>query len=390
MTLKKKICVVTGSRAEYGLLYFLMQEIQKDEELQLQILVTGQHLSPLFGLTYRAIEEDGFKIDEKVEISLGEDTTVGTSRAVGEAISGCAQAFGKLKPDFIVLLGDRFEILGAAIAAVLSCIPIAHIHGGELTEGSFDNSIRHAITKMSHLHFAAAEPYRKRIIRMGEPPDRVFCVGAPALNNIEGLSLVDRQGLEKELHFCLKQPFFLVTYHPETLNEEAPGDQMKRLLEALDAFPEASIIFTGTNSDPRHSAVRDWIDTYIDREGNRATFFQSLGQRLYLSLLQFVAVVIGNSSSGIIEVPSFRKPTVNIGDRQKGRIMAESIISCGGTIEEIREAIQKALSREFQAKLSCVRNPYGGGGASKRMKSILKEFLACGLSVRKGFYEGTP
>lgn len=385
------ICVVTGTRAEYGLLYWLLREIRQDQELRLQLVVTGQHLSPRFGSTVRCIEDDGFTIDEKIELPLDDDSAVGVAAAIGTATAGLGRAFARLAPGVVVLLGDRFEMLAAATAATVARYPIAHIHGGEVTEGSFDNAIRHAITKMAHLHFAAAEPYRRRIIGMGESPDRVFCVGAPGLDHLAHLPLMDRPTLENALQFPLKEPLFLVTLHPETLSAQSPDAQIRPLLEALDAFPEATVIFTGTNADPHNAAIREGIAAWVDRRRPRACYVESLGYQRYLSLLQFVSVVIGNSSSGIIEVPAFRKPTVNIGARQKGRLMADSVINCDGTAGAIRAAIHEALGPAMQRRLPEVRNPYQQdqqvGGVARGIKDLLKEMLLHGLTLHKPFYE---
>ncbi len=383
----RTICVVTGSRAEYGLLYWLLKEIQADPRLELQLVVTGMHLSPLFGMTYRNIEEDGFQIDLKVEIPLDDDSTLGITRSVGTSVIRLGEAFAALKPSIVVLLGDRFEVFAAATAAFISRIPIAHIHGGESTYGAFDESLRHAITKMSLLHFAATEPYRRRIIQMGESPERVFCVGAPALDNITKLPLLGQEDLERQISFSLGKPTFLVTYHPVTLENQTSEAHIGELLSALDAFPEAHILFTQVNADPDNRALRNRIEKYVQRHRDRVAICESLGTLKYLSAMKMVDVVVGNSSSGIIEAPAFRKPTVNIGDRQKGRLMADSVISCGESAGLIRSAIAKALSPEFQATLASVKNPYGeAGGASERIKNVLRDAPLSEAVLKKEFH----
>ena len=384
----RRICVVTGSRAEYGLLSGLMKEVRSDPDLTLQIVATGMHLSPKFGLTYRAIEEDGFVIDRKVGIPLSDDSDVGITKALGTGVIGFADALAQLKPDVVVILGDRFEVFSAATAAMVARIPIAHIHGGESTEGCMDDSIRHAITKMAHLHFAAAEPYRQRIIRMGEPPDRVFCVGALGVENAAKLPLIDKESLEKSLDFTFQKPTFLVTLHPVTLEKRSSEYHIRELLSALDGFPSAKILFTQVNADPDHEPIRDHVEKYVRQNPERTAVHASLGHVRYLSALRYVDVVIGNSSSGVIEVPVFGKPTVNIGDRQKGRLMASSIIQCPPGAREIRKAISKALSRDFRLSLSSIDMPYFAKGTARAIKAILKSTSADDQLLKKGFYEG--
>lgn len=382
---KRKICVVTGTRAEYGLLYWLMKEIQADEDLQLQIIATGAHLSPEFGLTYKVIEADGFKIDEKVEMLLSSDTPVGIAKSIGLATIGFADTFQRLKPDILVLLGDRFEILAAAQAAMIARIPIAHLHGGELTEGLIDEAIRHSVTKMSHLHFVANEIYRQRVIQLGEQPNRVFNYGTPGLDNINRLKLSDKKELENAINFKLKPTVFLVTYHPVTLYDNSEHS-MLHLLRALDQFPDASIIFTKPNADTNGRILIKMIDEYVENHSDRVRAFNSLGQTLYLSTMKNADVVIGNSSSGLVEVPAFKKATVNIGDRQKGRLKASSVIDCEENEKHITAAIYKALSPEFQDLLCNVVSPYGEGNASQRIKEQLKTFKLDGINIKE-FYD---
>lgn len=383
----KKICVITGSRAEYGLLHPLIKEILTAPQLQLQLITTGTHLAPEFGLTYRDIEKDGFAIDQKVEIPLSNDSAIGTSQALGTAVIGITNALNVLKPDCIVLLGDRFEIFAAATAAMISRIPIAHIHGGESTLGAFDESIRHAITKMSLLHFAAAEPYRQRIIQMGESPDRVFNVGALALDNIRRLKLLSRQEIEKEIGFSLGALNFVLTYHPVTLESEMSDHYIQEFLAALDSYSDARLIFTLGNADPQHSILCHRIREYVKRNDKRAAVFDSLGTLRYLSLIQHSQVVVGNSSSGIIEAPALKKPTVNIGNRQAGRLMADSIVQSAEDRHSIINAIQKALSAEFQKNLAHMIHPYGNDqGAATKMKNILINTSFETRLLKKVFY----
>lgn len=380
----RKICIVTGTRAEYGLLYWLMKEIQADDELQLQIIATGMHLSPEFGLTYKVIEDDGFVIDAKVEMLLSSDTPVGIAKSIGLGVIGFADALDRLKPDIMVLLGDRYEILAAVQAALVARIPVAHIHGGETTEGAIDESIRHAISKMSNLHFVAAETYRARVIQMGEQPKAVLNVGAPGLDNIKRLSLLNRQQFEESIDSTLGQLNFLVTYHPATLGSISSQEAMQELLSALDHFPHAQIIFTKPNSDTDGRVIGQMIDDYAQKNSGRVKVFISLGQVRYLSALQFVDAVIGNSSSGIIEAPAFKVPTVNIGERQAGRLKACSVIDCQETAGSIVAAIQHALSPSFRAEIENMVSLYGDGNASVEIKKYLKYAT---LYTSKHFYD---
>lgn len=368
----RRVCVVTGTRAEYGLLYWLMQEIQADADLQLQVVATGMHLSPEFGLTYRAIEADGFSIDAKVETLISSDTPVGIAKSIGLGVIGFADALDRLKPDIMVVLGDRYEILAAVQAALVARIPVAHIHGGEVTEGAVDESIRHAITKMSQLHFVAAEPYRTRVIQLGEQPDRVFNVGALGVENLRRLRLLDREQLEGSIDFALGGTSFLVTYHPATLAATAPREAMQALLDALDQFPEARVIWTKPNSDADGRILGQMIDAYAARDLGRVKVFTSMGQLRYLSALRLVDAVIGNSSSGIIEAPACHTPTVNIGTRQTGRLKAASIVDCLETKEAIISAINSVLAPPFRAKCKGDVSLYGCGESAARIKDHLK------------------
>ncbi|MFA7238482.1 MAG: UDP-N-acetylglucosamine 2-epimerase [Sulfuricellaceae bacterium] len=382
----RKICIVTGSRAEYGLLYWLMKEIQADPELQLQIIATGMHLSPEFGLTYQAIEADGFAIDAKVEMLLSSDTAVGIAKSMGLGMIGLADALDRLRPDILVVLGDRFEILAASQAALVANIPIAHISGGEITEGAIDDSIRHAISKLSNFHFVAAESYRKRVIQMGESPERVVNCGDPGLDNFERLKLLSKKELGESLGFQLSAPTFLVTYHPATLGHVAPEKGMEELIQALDRFPQAKVILTKPNADAGGRILSRMVDAYAAANPERVLAATSLGQLRYLSAMRHCDAVVGNSSSGIVEAPAIKKPTVNIGNRQTGRLMAESIINCREDADEIAQAIALALSDEFERKLAETESLYGNCDASAQIKRYLKE-VSLGSSSAKHFYD---
>jgi len=382
---RRKIAVVTGTRAEYGLLFWLMKEIDNDSKLQLQLIVTGMHLSPEFGLTYDVIEKDGFHIDEKVEMLLSSDSTVGIAKSIGLGIIGFADAFARLNPDIVVLLGDRFEILAAAQAAMVARIPIAHLHGGETTEGVIDEAIRHAITKMAHFHFVAAEPYRRRVIQLGEFPQQVMNYGTLGLDNIKRFNLLNKKDFESAINFKLGELAFIVTYHPVTLNEEGIKPYLN-LFEALKQFPHANIIFTKSNADTNGRIINNLIDDFVSNNIKRSVVYTSLGQLRYLSALKHVDVIIGNSSSGIIEAPAFKKPTVNIGDRQQGRLCAKSIINCNNDTKSIVTAIEKALSPSFQKSLKRVKSVYGDGDTSVNIKEYLKTVSLKNI-LKKKFYD---
>lgn len=383
---KRKVGVITGTRAEFGLMFWLIKEILADPELELQLIVTGMHLSPEFGLTYRDIERAGIPIAEKVELILSSDTAIGISKSIGLGMIAFCETFDRLKPDIVVVLGDRFEIFSAAASAMISRTPIAHIHGGEATEGLIDEPIRHSITKMSHLHFTATETYRSRVIQLGEAPKRVFNTGTPGLDNITELQLLSREEFEQSINFKLGQLNFLVTFHPVTLEEDTAAHQFRELLSAIDNFPTARIIFTKPNADTYGRSIINLIEAYTKKHTNKAIAFTSLGQLRYLSALSLMDVVIGNSSSGLTEAPSFKVPTINIGDRQRGRIKAASIIDTPPERTAITAGIKKALSKDFQDSLPSVKNPYGEGGASRRIKNILKEFNLDGI-LKKSFHD---
>ncbi len=386
MSQRRKICVVTGGRAEYGLLYWLMREIADDPALELQVAVTGMHLSPEFGLTVREIEKDGLPIAARVEMLLSSDSAVGITKSMGLGLIGFADAFERLAPDLIVVLGDRFEILAAAQAALFARIPLAHIHGGELTEGAADESIRHALTKLAHLHFVAAEPYRRRVIQLGEAPERVFLTGAPGLDTIGRIELLSREALETDLGMSFSRPNFLVTYHPATLSGSAPEEAFEELLAALDAFPQSSVIFTRPNADTHGRGLNDCIDRYVAARPERAKAFMSLGQRRYLSALKWADAVIGNSSSGLTEAPLMKCPTVNIGNRQGGRLRAPSVLDCGEGRSQIESAIRQALSPAHRAVADQGVSVYGHGDASSCIVAVLRSVPLTGL-ITKPFYD---
>ena len=383
----KKVIVVTGTRAEYGLLRWVIDGIAKSNLLELQLCVTGMHLSPEFGLTFKEIEADGYQIDSKVEMLLSADTPSAITKSMGLGLIGFADEFNRLKPDLILILGDRYEIMCVAMAATIARIPIAHLHGGEATEGCIDEALRHSITKMSHLHFVAAEDYRKRVIQLGEDPERVFCVGGMGVDNILKLDLLSKQELEHALDLELGTKSMLVTFHPVTLEESTAGEQMKELLESLDEFNDYKIIFTMPNADTDGRKIFKLIEDFCFRRDN-CKAFTSLGQLKYLSFLKYVDVVVGNSSSGLLEVPSFLIPTVNIGDRQKGRLKAESIIDCAPEKNQITASIKKASSAEFKESCKLAINPYGHGGASELIINKLKEMDTTNL-LKKRFYDFT-
>ncbi len=381
----RKICVVTGSRAEYGLLSGLMHEIKNSGNLMLQVIATNMHLSPEFGLTYREIENEGFVIDKKVEMLLSSDTANATIKSVGLGMIGFADAYRDLSPDIVVVLGDRYELLAAVSAALFYRIPVAHLHGGEITEGAYDDSIRHAITKMSHLHFTSTEEYRKRVIQLGESPDRVFNVGAIGLDNIKKCRFLSKEELEKSLDFDLGDKSLLVTYHPVTLENDTARQQCDNLLSVLDNYQEYKIIFTLPNSDTGGRVIMESIQNFVSRNKNRAVVFTSLGKIRYLSALNYVSAVIGNSSSGILEVPSFGIPTLDIGDRQKGRIAATSVVHCGTTIDEISLGFDRLFSEEILSAAKERKNPYEKAGTIEQILSVLKSYPLDWI-IRKTFY----
>ncbi|MCF6359292.1 MAG: UDP-N-acetylglucosamine 2-epimerase [Cyclobacteriaceae bacterium] len=384
--IKRKICVVTGTRAEFGLMYWLIKAIYEDEDLELQLLVTGMHLSPEFGLTYQTIEESGFPISKKIEVLLSSDSAIGISKSMGLGMISFSEAYNELRPDIILVLGDRFEIFSAAAAAMISRIPLAHVHGGEATEGLIDEPIRHSITKMAHLHFTASQEYRKRVIQLGENPNRVFVTGTPGLDNIYKLNLLKREQFEQEINFKLGTRNALVTFHPVTLENNTAKGQFIALLDALSSIEGLNIIFTKPNADTDGRILIELIDQYVKNHPERSCAFVSLGQIRYLSALKYVDLVIGNSSSGLTEVPSFKIPTINIGDRQKGRLKATSVIDCQPNEQSIAKSLKQGLSKEFLDSISDTKNPYGKGGGSEKIKEIIKTFSLEGI-LKKEFYD---
>jgi UDP-N-acetylglucosamine 2-epimerase (non-hydrolysing)/GDP/UDP-N,N'-diacetylbacillosamine 2-epimerase (hydrolysing) len=380
---KRKICVVTGTRAEYGLLFWLLKELKKDKAFTLQLVVTGAHLSKAFGFTYKAIQKDGFRIDAKVPMPLGDDSAVGIGTAIGKGTIGFSKAFRKLKPDLVVLLGDRYETLAAAQAALVALIPVAHIAGGDSTEGAFDEAIRHSITKMSHLHFVTNDDSARRVRQLGENPKHVFNVGSPGIDQIKKTKLLSRAELEAVLGFRFRARNILVTYHPETLAQQPPEKVLNEFLKALDTLSEnTGIIVTMPNADPGNRRIRAALKKYAAKR-RHVKCFESLGQQRYLSAMSHVDAVVGNSSSGILEAPSFRKPTVNIGDRQKGRLQAGSVINCPAETGAIVDALQRA----FALDCSSVVNPYGDGTASEQIVRTLKSVPDFRALLRKAFFD---
>ena len=367
----KKICVVTGTRAEYGLLYWLMKGIREDPELELQIIATGMHMSPEFGLTYREIEKDGFTINKKIEMILSADTPGAISKSTGMGIIGFSDAYVDLAPDIVIVLGDRYELLAASTAALFARIPIGHIHGGETTIGAFDEAIRHSITKMAWWHFVAAEDYRKRVIQLGEDPQRVHLVGGIGIDGINKTKLLNKTDLEKVIDFKFGEKTLLVTFHPVTLENETSKKQFEELLGCLDKLKGTNIIFTLSNSDTSGRIINSMIHSFVKDHSSNTKFFTSMGQLNYLSSLQFVDGIVGNSSSGLLEAPTFRVGTINIGDRQKGRLKAKSIIDCEPNKASIKQAIENLYSKDFQNILPIVENPYGKGNASEKILEIL-------------------
>jgi GDP/UDP-N,N'-diacetylbacillosamine 2-epimerase (hydrolysing) len=382
--MKRKVCVVTGTRAEYGLLYWLMKEIESDDDLQLQVIATGMHLSPEFGLTYEEIEKD-FKIDKKVEMLLSSDTPVGVAKSMGVAQLSFADAYEDLKPDIVVILGDRYELLSAASVAMVFRIPIAHLHGGETTEGAFDEAIRHSITKMSHLHFTAAREYTNRVIQLGESPGQVFTVGGLGIDNITRLELYEKKEFEDSINMKLHEKNILITFHSVTLENQTAQIQFQELLDALDELDNTLLIFTKANSDTDGRIINQMIDEYVNSNSHRSIAFTSLGQKRYLSALKFVDGVVGNSSSGLLEVPTFKIGTINIGDRQKGRLRASSVIDVIPDKEKILDAFETLYSKDFQNSLENTKNPYEDGGSSRKVKEKIKHSNLKDI-IKKTFY----
>lgn len=377
---------MTGTRADYGHLYWVMRGIAEDPALDLQIVVTGAHLSPKWGNTVDQIEQDGFTIAHRVPFALENDTPQAVAESMAQVTSGLARAFADLSPDIIMVLGDRYEVLAAAQAALILGIPLAHLHGGETTEGAFDEAIRHAVTKMAHLHFVAAEDYARRVRQLGESDDRVFNVGAPGLDHLRRTTLATRDELASHLDLPLESPLLVVTYHPETLGADGGEGGLTAMLEALGDVDGATIVFTGVNADPGHDSMHDRIARFVDSQPLRRRMVASLGQARYLGLLSIADAVVGNSSSGLIEAPALRIPTVNIGDRQQGRLHAVSVVDCPANADDIRGAINRVLDPSFTRGLPEVVSLYGIGDASGRIVEVLKTARLDGI-VKKHFVD---
>lgn len=384
----RKICVVTGTRAEYGLLCRLMRLIQESPDTQLQVIATNMHLSPMYGNTFQEIEKDGFTIDCKIPIidENAEDNAVTTVKSMATALSGFAEAYNTLKPDLVVVLGDRYEILAAATAALIERIPIAHLHGGEVTEGAYDDAIRHSITKMSHLHFTSTEEYRKRVIQLGEQPDRVFYVGAPGVENIKKFPLMSKDEVEESVNFKLDENTILVTYHPVTLGEHTAEKDIKEFIGALEERKDLRVFFTMPNSDTGSQAIVDAINEFVANNADRAIAYKSLGIKRYLSVMKYAGAVVGNSSSGLLEVPSFGIPTLNIGDRQKGRMAADSVYNCDTDKESILKGLDIIMSPAFRKKAAETHNPYEKTNTAEEIFKVISTYPLDNL-VQKHFYD---
>lgn len=385
---KRKIAVITGSRAEYGLMYWLCRALAEDPEIEFQLIVTAMHLSNECGLTYQQIEADGFHIDKKIEMLLACDSASGITKSMGLGLIGFADAYAELKPDLIVVLGDRFELISAVSAALIAKIPVAHIHGGELTQGAIDDGIRHAITKLSHIHFPAARPYAERIIQMGEQPDFVFNYGAPGLDHVKQTPLFSKQELSEMLDFEFGKQNFLVTYHPTTLGEMGADVEVDALLAALDHFEDAKVIFTYPNKEVESQQIIQKVNQYLEKKPHKGKCYISLGSQKYLSLVKVADCVVGNSSSGLIEVPLMQTPSVNIGMRQKGRLLASSVVQTQPNTADIIAAIQSCFKPEFQQQLAHIESPYGHGEVSLKIKNTLKE-IDLQRILHKEFYHAS-
>lgn len=382
----RKVCIYTSTRADYGLLKRLLSEIRNRSELTLQLLVSGTHLSPEFGATLKEILADGFSPDETVEMLLSADTPTAICKSMGLALIGYGEAVSRLRPDMAVVLGDRFETFCMASACQVHRIPIAHIHGGETTEGAMDEAFRHAITKLSHLHFTSCEAYRDRVVQLGEAPESVFNVGALGVENLHLTQWLSPDDLARELNFDLSAPFLLITFHPVTLEAATAREQFQALLDAVEAMPQLKLIFTKANADTDGRVINRMMEEYAARRTGRCLALSSMGTQKYLSAMKYAAAVLGNSSSGIIEAPSLNVPTVNIGDRQKGRIQAPSIINTPPETAAIREALEKALSPSFRKSLHTNINPYDRKGTCSRIVDIIGGTDIAAI-LKKKFYD---
>lgn len=385
--MKKKICILTATRAEYGLLKPIIIKLINVPEFDVRVVATGAHLSPEFGLTYKEIEQDSINIDKKIEILLSADTPSAISKSMGLAMMGFADYFAQLEPDLLLVLGDRYETLAVCCAAMNQKIPIAHLYGGETTEGAVDDNIRHAISKLSYLHFTSTEVYRNRVIQLGEQPGRVFCVGAIGIENILKEKLLSKFELEKSINFELDRPYAVVTFHPVTLGDSNSSTQFQALLDSCKLHKNMKFIFSKANADANGRIINQLIEKFV-KENNNSIVFSSLGMLRYLSSIKYSSMVMGNSSSGLIEAPSFGVPTINIGHRQKGRLQAESVINCEPTTKEISKAITLALNKEFMDKTHQTINPYGDGNTSEKIVDVIKDFILNDtIMLRKEFYD---
>ena len=382
----KNICVITGSRAEYGLLSNLMRSIEKSSKLNLQVVVTGMHLSPEFGLTYREIEKDGFIIDKKIDIKISNDSPSEITKSTGVGMIGFADAFAELMPELVILLGDRYEIMAAAFSAFVARIPIGHIHGGESTQGAIDEAIRHSITKMSYWHFVATDEYKNRVIQLGENPSRVYNVGGLGVDSIKKSNLISKKELTNKMGIKFDKKNLLITYHPVTLEDGTSQKNFKSLINTLNELKDTYLIFTLPNSDSDSRVIKIMIKDFVAKNRDRSISFSSMGNLNYLSLLQFVDGVVGNSSSGLLEAPTFKIGTINIGDRQTGRIKADSVIDCKPNQNSVSNAIKKLYSNRFQNKLKTVDNPYGAGKATEKIMAILNKAILPN-ELKKEFYD---
>jgi len=379
----RKIAVFTGTRAEYGLLYWIIKGLNESPDVELQLYVGGTHLSPKFGNTIEQIEQDGFPVSDRLDFLDSSDTPFGIAKSMGRALGLAAEAFQRDKPDLLVVLGDRFEVMAICQAAMLGCIPIAHIHGGETTEGVIDEAVRHSITKMSHLHFTSTDVYRNRVIQLGESPEKVFNVGAPGIDSIMSLKLLDREALTSSLDFDVTGSFFVVTYHPVTLSKDGAVLALENLLRVLAAYTDFKFIITYPNADTHNQGLINALDVFKERYCDQVLLVRSLGHLRYLSLLKYCEAVIGNSSSGLIEAPAFHKPTVNIGCRQRGRIRGATVIDSDEDIVSITSSLVRAMSDEFRAECLSGQNPYGSGGSSRKILDTIKIISLDNLIMKK-------
>ena len=383
---RKKICIVSGSRAEFGLLRFVIEGVKNSSILDLQLIVTGMHLSVEHGLTYKEIEECGFNIDKKIETVLASDTSSSITKSVGLGLIGCAQSFEELSPDCVVILGDRYEVFACALAALFFKIPIVHIHGGELTRASFDDAIRHSITKMSWFHLVASEVYKDRVIQLGENPKNILNVGGLGVDAIKKLKLLNKSELKQKKLINFGKKNLLITFHPSTLDVKSTKSQIENLVSSLEKLENCYLIFTMPNSDPDSKIIKSVITNFVQKNKKRAIAFESLGQRNYLSVLQFVDGVVGNSSSGLLEAPSFKIGTINIGNRQDGRLKSKSVIDCDSTKESITVALKQLFSNDFKKRLKSVKNPYGEGNASIKIIKFLEK-VKIPINIEKRFFD---